>query len=302
MAGSSSPAGRRWPSQPLSSPGQQRRSEFLSDDRNNALSHREALDAALAEHMRINATALQALSIYEDEQEGKRLKQLEDEILAKQRREEERLRKERKLREEQERLRALEEQSVPKLPPKPVPQPAPQQQQQQQQPPPKPAAQPERPPNGTTGALGQSDPTGGTATAAKSSLFGHATTAPASGAAKVAPTPVNGQTVSASPFGSKPAVAPAANPFAAAAPTPAVPAQPAKPPAAPEQDRYVQIHKNLKRLRASLVEQAKTNAALKSTMGDMRREIRKSLGQLTSTKGANRKQVSASLPSATIHS
>ena len=301
MAGSSSPAGRRWPSQPLSSPGQQRRSDFLSDDRNNALSHREALDAALAEHMRINATALQALSIYEDEQEGKRLKQLEDEILAKQRREEERLQKERKLREEQERLRALEEQSIPKLPPKPAPQPAPQQQQQQQLPQ-DPAARPERPLNGIAGTPGQNDAAAGAATATKPSPFSLAPTAPTSGAAKVAPTPVSGQTASASPFGSKPAAAPAANPFAAATPVSTAPAQPAKPLAAPEQDRYVQIHKNLKRLRASLVEQAKTNAALKSTMGDMRREIRKSLGQLTSAKGANRKQVSAPRPSATIHS
>ncbi|KAK3374069.1 GLE1-like protein-domain-containing protein [Lasiosphaeria ovina] len=45
-------------------------------------------------------------------------------------------------------------------------------------------------------------------------------------------------------------------------------------------DRYTTIHKNLKELRNSMAEQAKTNSALKERMGDMRREIRKIIGQL----------------------
>jgi len=44
----------------------------------------------------------------------------------------------------------------------------------------------------------------------------------------------------------------------------------------------VQIHKKLKELRAFMTQQAKDNPTIKNTMGDMRREIRKSIGQLTS--------------------
>jgi nucleoporin GLE1 len=50
-------------------------------------------------------------------------------------------------------------------------------------------------------------------------------------------------------------------------------------------DRYAEIHKNLKMLRKFMADQAKTNPTLKGRMGDMRREIRKSVGQLTVTQG-----------------
>jgi nucleoporin GLE1 len=56
-------------------------------------------------------------------------------------------------------------------------------------------------------------------------------------------------------------------------------------------DRYQTIHQNLKDLRKDLVQQAKVNPRLKARMGDMRREIRKSVGQLTGEKGANTSQV-----------
>jgi nucleoporin GLE1 len=56
-------------------------------------------------------------------------------------------------------------------------------------------------------------------------------------------------------------------------------------------DLYVLIHQSLKALRKSLGDQAKVNPALKDRMGDMRREIRKSVGQLTGGAGANRPQV-----------
>lgn len=70
----------------------------------------------------------------------------------------------------------------------------------------------------------------------------------------------------------------------------------AKPPApAPAQqgpDRLTVIHKNLKELRKSMLEQAIANPALKARMGDMRREIRKCVGQLTGGGvGVNRQQV-----------
>ncbi|CAK7565111.1 MAG: hypothetical protein SEPTF4163_003020 [Sporothrix epigloea] len=50
----------------------------------------------------------------------------------------------------------------------------------------------------------------------------------------------------------------------------------------PELQRHITIHKNLKELRKYMTQQAATNPALKNRMGDMRRDIRKSFGQLTS--------------------
>ncbi|KAL8774164.1 MAG: hypothetical protein Q9203_004569 [Teloschistes exilis] len=56
-----------------------------------------------------------------------------------------------------------------------------------------------------------------------------------------------------------------------------------------EHQRYLQIHKTLKEMRASMVNQAKQDPTLKSRMGDMRREIKKSIGQLREGKGLNSK-------------
>ncbi|KAK3997488.1 nucleoporin GLE1 [Cladorrhinum sp. PSN332] len=68
-------------------------------------------------------------------------------------------------------------------------------------------------------------------------------------------------------------------------PVPTPPAQASQP------DRYTDIHKNLKVLRKSMTEQAKINRALKERMGDMRREIRKCVGQLTGgAPGVNKTQ------------
>ncbi|KAI9820003.1 MAG: hypothetical protein M1827_006574 [Pycnora praestabilis] len=53
------------------------------------------------------------------------------------------------------------------------------------------------------------------------------------------------------------------------------------------QQQYVEIHKRLKQLRKFMVQQSKQNPNLKERMGDMRREIKKCLGQLTEGKGAN---------------
>ena len=58
-----------------------------------------------------------------------------------------------------------------------------------------------------------------------------------------------------------------------------------------EHSRYFEIHHALKELRKFMMAQAKQNAQLKAAMGDMRREIRKSVGQLRDGKGANRVQV-----------
>ncbi|KAL8814132.1 MAG: hypothetical protein Q9223_006622 [Gallowayella weberi] len=60
-----------------------------------------------------------------------------------------------------------------------------------------------------------------------------------------------------------------------------------------EHQRYLEIHKTLKQLRKFMMQQARQNPALKEKMGDMRRELRKSVGQLREGKGKNTPQVSA---------
>ena len=63
-----------------------------------------------------------------------------------------------------------------------------------------------------------------------------------------------------------------------------------------QHSRYLEIHRALKDLRRFMTAQAKQNAQLKGAMGDMRREIRKSVGQLRDGKGANRVQVFLPVP------
>jgi nucleoporin GLE1 len=78
----------------------------------------------------------------------------------------------------------------------------------------------------------------------------------------------------------------------------------AQPPTQTRPDKYAEIHKNLKMLRKFMADQAKANPALKRRMGDMRREIRKSVGQLTVTlgvAGVNKIQVRGSVFDATHH-
>ena len=62
-----------------------------------------------------------------------------------------------------------------------------------------------------------------------------------------------------------------------------------------EHSRYLEIHRALKEFRKYMILQAKQNAQLKGAMGDMRREIRKSVGQLRDGKGANKIQVCLSI-------
>ncbi len=56
--------------------------------------------------------------------------------------------------------------------------------------------------------------------------------------------------------------------------------------------RYVEIHRNLKSLRKVIVDGAQKNASFKQQIGDMRREIKKCVGQLIAGKGANKAPVS----------
>ena len=55
-----------------------------------------------------------------------------------------------------------------------------------------------------------------------------------------------------------------------------------------EHNAYLDIHQRLKKLRQFMTQEAKTNKPLKEVMGDMRRDMRKSVGQLTEGKNANR--------------
>ncbi|KAL8716047.1 MAG: hypothetical protein Q9225_006270 [Loekoesia sp. 1 TL-2023] len=56
-----------------------------------------------------------------------------------------------------------------------------------------------------------------------------------------------------------------------------------------EHQRYREIHKSLKELRKFMAQQAKQNTQLKSRMGDMRRDIKKSVGQIIEGRGKNAK-------------
>ena len=55
-----------------------------------------------------------------------------------------------------------------------------------------------------------------------------------------------------------------------------------------EHNRYLEIHTRLKDLRSYMLKTAQQHPQLKNTMGDMRRQLKKSVGQLTEGKGANR--------------
>ncbi|KAJ5082279.1 hypothetical protein N7532_011322 [Penicillium argentinense] len=60
-------------------------------------------------------------------------------------------------------------------------------------------------------------------------------------------------------------------------------------------ERYLQIHKDLKEFRASIRDFGKQNQAVKNATGDMRRAIKKCIGQLRDGKGANQQQVRPSI-------
>lgn len=55
--------------------------------------------------------------------------------------------------------------------------------------------------------------------------------------------------------------------------------------------RYVDLHQHLKKFRQYLRNEGKTNPIIKQNMGDMRRSIKKCVGQLREGKGANKNQV-----------
>ncbi|KAI0021962.1 GLE1-like protein-domain-containing protein [Xylariomycetidae sp. FL0641] len=307
----SSPVGRR--SLHWSSPNCTRLSDLFREDRHTESSHQDALAAAQAEHDRVRETAIRVYKDHELQEEQRRLRKQEERIREEQKKEEERIRAEARVRAEQERLRALKAQKVPELPPEPTR--------------PEPAADSRSQVNGST-APAQAQPTSTTSQPQpKASLFGAAqsTSAPGPqqhsaaglfGAAKPAAKPQDIQTngfkpAQPSPFQQTPqslqTQGPArSTPFSQpVAPTPAVQQPSVQQTGAPTQspslvmtgptnDRFVEIHQNLKKLRSLVEEAAKSHMPqLKKHMGDMRRELRKNVGQLVSGKGGNKAQVNA---------
>jgi len=72
-----------------------------------------------------------------------------------------------------------------------------------------------------------------------------------------------------------------------------IPAQPTiNPEPEAEYQRYLAIHRQLKELRKSMIAEGAKSPDLKKNMGDKRREIRKSVGQLRIGQGANKTPVS----------
>ncbi|KAI0490535.1 GLE1-domain-containing protein [Xylaria cf. heliscus] len=272
---------RQW-----SSPSRSRMSEFLAENRHTELSHQDALAAAQVEHERVRHAAIQVFKDHELKEQNRRLQEQEEIIRRQQQREEERIRHEERLRAEEERLRALKSKTVPKLPPE----------------------LPSSPPVPQLNGAGHSKPAATTSVFNKEGLKVSTGEAPANVAQRL-PSGVQTLLVNGTkgaqppparlPQQEKHGAPTASQPFAAPATTgpffkPSDSQQnvlatssTSKPPV----DQYVVIHQNLKRLRASLAEQAKTLPLLKARMGDMRREMRKSLGQIVTEKGGNKKQM-----------
>ncbi|KAI1425873.1 GLE1-like protein-domain-containing protein [Xylaria sp. FL1777] len=290
----SSPVTRR--SREWSSPSRFRISDLLAENRHTELSHQDALAAAQVEHERVRHAAIRVFKDHESKEEHRRLQEREDIIKQQQRREEERIRDEERLRAEEERLRALKLKTVPKLPPE-LPPAAP-----------TPSSNSTSTPQLNGSGSGSSSSITATNSVNKLSpilLKGKESPVVSQNPSSNAPTPpVNGtkflqppqtQPLTQGQYIAPPKPSPSATPAVTGSfPKPSASQQnafSAVPPPKLPADQYVMIHQNLKKLRASLAEQAKSLPPLKARMGDMRRELRKSLGQIVAEKGANKKQI-----------
>jgi len=273
-------------------------SDIWDPNRNSEARHRQILEAARREHQRVFE---EATRIYEENL----LKEEQKRLLEEKRKEEDRIRLEKEIAADRAKLHALKATKV-EIPPPPTPEP------EQHK---APAANTKRaeasqsasqldgvspqssqangvktnPFASTLNANKLQQPTVSSPAAPTSSPLAQSKTQALNGFAAAPKSPfglLNG-TLSGNQVRSNGASSPA-QPVqpAVKAPAPA----PAPAPAAP--DRYTIIHQNLKALRKSMAEQAQTNEALKNRMGDMRREVRKSVGQLTGGGGgANRQQI-----------
>ncbi|KAK2019677.1 GLE1-like protein [Colletotrichum eremochloae] len=252
--------------------------EFLTENRNSELSHRDALAAAQLEHERVRLAALRVYEAHQLQEEKQRLEAEQRRIAQLQRDEEERLKAEAAVRAEQERLRELKAKQIPQLPPEPEPEP------------PKPEPKKSQEPQviNTTEQAAAKTETAAPAAFKSQQASLTSTPAPALQAPKAPPSapsppPTKAPSVpqaQANGLLTKPAepaqLEPVAQPVASA------------PAAQPTADRYTEIHQALKKLRKDVEALSKQpGSPLKGKLGDMRRQIRKSIGQLTAGKGAN---------------
>lgn len=250
--------------------------QLTLEDRNSEESHRRGLAHARQFHANLRKTAVDVLNQYHLQEEQQRVK-LEQE------REEARLRAEAQLAAERQRLEALRAKTIP-VPPPPItkPEPAPE------------------PPKATEEAPQPQ--------ATQPSAHGQTQKAPAGSQKQPdlsAPKPPTIQKPASGLFGSLPGNAQPFQPQSTTIKepsnaqnqpnipktTPATTAANSRPPPAadvPRSDRHVEVHRNLKQLRAFMEQQRGRNAQLKKNMGDMRRFIRVKIGQLTP--GANKEQ------------
>ncbi|TVY85960.1 Nucleoporin [Lachnellula willkommii] len=242
------------------------------ENRNSEDVHRDALAAAHTERERVRAIAIEALSLYELTQEQQQLRQKTEQ-------EEQRVKLEHERAVELVRIRELENKArqIPKPPPRlPTPPPPP-----VQKPAPiinPPPAAPTPPVQAPPSQPAQHQPQPQTQTQ---------------------PTPPN---PNPNPFATTqppPASRPAQTPQFQA-PAPPRPPQPQNHVTAPTSnattpshvypgvERYLEIHKSLKKLRLFITNAGKADKALKTKTGEMRRAMRQSIGQLTAEKGANK--------------
>jgi nucleoporin GLE1 len=252
--------------------------EILADDRNSEARHRYLLEAAKREHERVREDAER---VYWEQLQKEERQRLLDE----RRKEEERIKLEEQLAAERVRLNALKAKKIAIPPPLPDP-----------EPPVAPAVKGKAPaPPPATNAPAQANGTGlQPAAPAAASLPDIPVAKPP--AAPLAPQPQSQKPATVLPKAPEP-TRPASTPLGingllnntpqsnGITSSSGTSRSPAPPPAQTRPDRYAEIHKNLKILRKSMADQAKTNPALKERMGDMRREIRKSVGQLTVSSG-----------------
>ncbi|KAM3510987.1 hypothetical protein MY11210_005386 [Beauveria gryllotalpidicola] len=269
----SSPA--RKGQQLVSSPERGFRRSFLFDTRNDELSHLDALAAAQAEHDRVREAAMRVYEMHELKEESERIRQQQE-------REQERLKAEAELAAKERKLHELRAKSIPK----PTPPPEPKQEPARAAPslPAKPAenaadakSQTQQNSAQKQSAVKQEPPS---ALKPQTNGFGISTAKPAQPVAQ----PELVKPASNLAFPASNTAQPKTQPVALQ-PTQRAP-EPPKPSASTE--RYLQIHQELKRLRTSLQAEAKVpGSPLKGSMGTYRREIRVSIGQLTSGRGAN---------------
>jgi nucleoporin GLE1 len=288
----SSPARRTaLPSSPaagpiFTSPIRPELSEFLTSARNSPEAHKRGLEEAKKNHERVLKAALHALELHRiseerlhiELEEKRRKERLEEE---RRRLEEERRAEVQRLQDEA-RLQALKSQPIPKPPTPSLPTPQISRDRRDT------ATTPASAVTGTSRDTAQAQQKlNGVSTANESRTTTLITSEnPAINDASTAAAKQDPLSLSLQP--AVPAVTPKPLQPPATRSTdgggsPMVPVA-ARPTVTQEQvlDRHIQIHKRLKQLRSEMQRQAHSNPTLKAAMGEMRREIRKSVGQLTS--------------------